>query len=172
VTEAHQCVAHSQGLVDVIERSEMIDIIDGSYQDNTRTVAWRLSYINVEDQQWTGQLQVPGQPSAQSVFRSELAGMYAMITLVHLVVEYDVRHGTVGLACDGIQELEYIFDTDKSVTSAKTYHDLILAMRNMIADSRITWKRRRAKGHQDIPRDQLDIWGRANAESYITVKAF
>jgi hypothetical protein len=130
-------------------------------------------YINVEDQQWTGQLQVPGQPSAQSVFRSELAGMYAMITLVHLIVEYDdVRDGTIGLACDGIQELEYIFDTDKSVTSANTYHDLILAMRNMIADSRITWKRRRAKGHRDIPRDQLDIRGKANDDSYITVKAF
>jgi hypothetical protein len=62
----------------------------------------------MEDQHWTGELLVPGQPSNQLAFRSELAGLYAMITLVHLLVHYyEVRNGTVELACDGIQTLEY-----------------------------------------------------------------
>lgn len=55
---------------------------------------------------------VPGKLSEQSVFRSELVGVYAMITLVHLLVEYyDVRYGTKQLVCNGIHALEYVFDT-------------------------------------------------------------
>jgi hypothetical protein len=42
-----------------------------------------------------------------------------MITLVHLLVDYyEIWNGTVELACDGIQALKYVFDTDNSVTAA------------------------------------------------------
>jgi hypothetical protein len=108
VTEVQQCGANFQDMADSIERSELIGISDGSYKDDMGTSAWRLFYINLEDQQWTGQLLVPGQPSDKSAFRSELAGLYAMITLVNSLVDYyEVRNGTVELARDGIQALEY-----------------------------------------------------------------
>jgi hypothetical protein len=45
-------------------------------------------------------------------------------------------------------------------------------MRKMIADSRITWKRRHVKGHQDIPRDQLDIWRKTNDDCDMDAKPF
>jgi hypothetical protein len=78
----------------------------------------------------TGQLLVPGQPADQSAFRSELAGLYTMITLVNSLVDYyEVRNGTVELACDGIQALEYVFDTKKSITAASNSYDLILEIR-------------------------------------------
>jgi hypothetical protein len=174
VTEVQQCSANFQDLLsDAIERSELIGISDGSYKDDMGTAAWRLFYINSEDQQWTGQLLGSGQPSYQSAFRSELAGLYAMITLVNLLVDYyEVPNGTVELACDGIQALECVFDMDKSVTAANNSYDLILAMRKMIVGSRITWKHQHVKGHQGVPRDQLDIWGRANDECETGAKAF
>jgi hypothetical protein len=104
--EVQQCGANFQDLADAIEHSEMIGISDGSYKDNMGTSECRLFNINMEDQQCTGQLILPGQPSDQSAFRSELAGLYAMITLVHLLVEYyEVQHGTIELACDGNQAL-------------------------------------------------------------------
>jgi hypothetical protein len=147
-----QCRANFQDLAEAIECSEPIGISDGSFKDNMETAAWRLFDINLENQQWTGQLLVPGQSSNQSAFRSELAGLYLMLTIVHLLVEYyDVQSGTVELTCDGIQALEYVFDMDKSVTAANNSYDLIMAMRNMIAESRIIWKRRHVEGHQDIP---------------------
>jgi hypothetical protein len=174
VTEVQQCGAHFQDLAGAIERSELIGIGDGSYKDDMGTAAWRLFYINLEDQQWTGQLLVPGQPADQSAFRSELAGLYAMTTLVNSMVDYyEVPNGAVELACDRIQALEYFFDTKTSVTAANNSYDLILAMRKMIAGSRIrTRKRRHVKGHQDVPQDQLDIWGRANDDCDTDAKAF
>jgi hypothetical protein len=45
-------------------------------------------------------------------------------------------------------------------------------MRKMIVGSRITWKRQHVKGHQDVPRDQLTTWGRANDECDTDAKAF
>jgi hypothetical protein len=130
-------------------------------------------YINLEDQQWTGQLLVPGQPADQSTFRSELAGLYAMITLVNSLVDYyEVRNGTVELACDGIQALEYVFDTETSVAAGNNSYDLILAKRKLIANSRITWKRQHVKGNQDIPREQLNIWVRVNDDCDTDAKAF
>jgi hypothetical protein len=111
VTEVQKCGANFQDLADAIERSELIGIGDGSYKDNMGTAAWRLFYINLEDQKWTGQLLVPTQPADQSAIRLELAGLYAMITLVNSLVDYcEVPNGTVDLACDGIQVLEYVFD--------------------------------------------------------------
>jgi hypothetical protein len=36
------------------------------------------------------------------------------MTLVHFLEDYyEVQNGTLELACDGIQALEYVFDTDK-----------------------------------------------------------
>jgi hypothetical protein len=99
--------------------------------------------------------------------------MCVIITLVYILVEYyDVRHGMIQLACDGIQALHYVFDTDKSVTAANNSHDINLAMRKMIADSRITRKRRHAKGHQDIPWEKLDIWDGANGDCDTDAKTF
>jgi hypothetical protein len=109
----------------------------------------------------------------QSAFKSELVGLYAIITLLNSLVDYyEARNGTFKLACDGIQALEYVFDTKKSVTTANNSYDLILAMIKMIANSRITWKRQHVKVHQDIPRDQLDIWGRAIDDCDMDAKAF
>jgi hypothetical protein len=88
VTGVQKCGANFQDMADSIERSELIGISDRSYKDDMGTAAWRLFYINLEDQQWTGQLLVHGQPADQSAFRSELAGLYAMITLVNSLVDY------------------------------------------------------------------------------------
>jgi hypothetical protein len=68
--------------------------------------------------------------------------------------------------------LEYVFDTYTSVTAANNSYDLILARRKMIADSRITWKRWHVKGHQYIPMDKLDTWGRVNDYCDMDAKSF
>jgi protein-tyrosine-phosphatase len=83
-----------------------------------------------------------------------------------LVEYYDVQSGTVELTSDGIQALAYVFDMDKSVTSANNSYDLIIAMRKMIAESRRIWKWRHVKGHHDIQREQLNDVCDTEAKSF------
>jgi hypothetical protein len=60
VTEVQQCRANFQDLTNAIERSELIGISNGSFNDNMGTAAWRLFDINMEEQQWTGQMMYRG----------------------------------------------------------------------------------------------------------------
>jgi hypothetical protein len=86
-----------------------------------------------------------------------------MFMKIHVLVEQsDVHEVLMELSCDGIQALEYVFSTSKLVTAAVNYHDLILALKKLICESRIKWHYQHIKGREAIPREQLDIWNRAN----------
>jgi hypothetical protein len=68
--------------------------------------------------------------------------------------------------------LYYIFDQHKTATATTKYFDLIMATRKVLDRLPISFSHRHAPAHQDIPRDEIDIWGRANDNCDTYAKAF
>ena len=109
---------------------------------------------------------VPGNPEDQSAFRSELAGLYGIVTAtLYLCSLYEIKSGGITVACDGEVALDYSFDWDHKWLRASTPHlDLIHSIRTMIKLSPLQWKFRHVKGHQDDFVGPLDRWENLNVE--------
>jgi hypothetical protein len=68
--------------------------------------------------------------------------------------------------------LYYIFDRNKKETATTHYFDLIMATRQFMDRLPISFSHRHVPAHQDISRDEMDIWGRANDDCDTDAKAF
>jgi hypothetical protein len=79
----------------------------------------------------TGVNVTPSKQSAQSAFRSELSGLYGVVTGTEVVCKvFHVKTGQITVACDRESALDYVFDWNNSFLLASTLHlDLIVAIR-------------------------------------------
>ena len=142
-----------------------IAVSDGSFKDSFGTSAWTLRG-QTNEQFLTGVNVVPGTDDDQSAFRSELAGIYGIITATNaLCAFHNITGGGITVACDGESALDYVFDWEKKWLKSSTPHsDLIAASRQLIEDSPVQWKFRHVYGHQDDFVGPLDRWATLNVE--------
>ena len=92
-------------IAEAIRLGTCIAISDGSFKDGIGTASWVLEGSSSEGR-IIGQCMSPGQVREQGSYRSELAGQYALATMVNLLCSFfDITSGQVVIACDGLSAL-------------------------------------------------------------------
>ena len=149
-----------------IKQGTVVCVSDGSFKEECGTASWII-----EDgdgtQRIQGKVAVPGYASDQSAYRSELAGLYAIVYVIEtLVGVYGLSKGEVIVGCDGISALQEAIYNNKTATSAQQHFDLISGMQGYITESKVVYKPLHIKGHQDkdTPIGDLDRMAILNIE--------
>ena len=154
------------GILLDIEKGTVVCVSDGSYKDECGTAAWIIE--NDEGtQRIQGKVAVPGFASDQSAYRSELAGLYAIVYVVETLIEvYGLVQGGVSIGCDGLSALQQAVSKIKTATSAQQHFDLISGIQGYIHDSKIIYQPFHIEGHQDekTPLVELDRMAVLNIE--------
>ena len=111
-------------------------------------------------------LAVPGPKKSQSSYRSELAGVYAIIKAVRLLVQkYRLTRGSVQIGCDNISVLKRVFVNLKPASVRDDCWDLLtLVQHELSLIPQINWNWRHIYGHQDKGKsfEELDFWSQRN----------
>jgi hypothetical protein len=168
------CTDNGAGLAQALIQGTAIAVCDGSYKDHFGTAGFVLQHGNRPDFRIVGAHVTPGHPSDINAYRSELGGILAIVIITDAVaVLHDVQAGTIEIGCDCESGITAIFGQDYD-TPKQPHHDLIHEIRRKIAASRITWKYRHVRGHQDalIPYHLLDTWSRLNVEMDSLAKVY
>ncbi len=122
-----------------------------------------------------GSVIAPGNVQVQSPYRSELTGIYATMVIVEKLCQYyNISSGQIELACDGLSALNKAFLYVALISVDEPSYDLLATIRQKWLFSKIQWRIRHVKGHQDedLPLEELDRWGRLNVEMDQKAKAF
>jgi len=91
----------------------------------------------------------PGATRAQGSYWSELSGIYRIITTINAVTTYYQQpQGTVLIVCDGEATLTKSMNQWTSNPLDKQF-DIIHAIKAGIRQTKITWKSKHIKGHQE-----------------------
>ena len=138
-------------------------VSDGSFKDKFGTSAFTI--VDAHVCSIIGLNLVPGHPDDQSAYRSELAGLFAIVLIVNLICSWaDIQAGGIEVGCDGLSALNKAFDTCPLETPGPQF-DLLSALCTMISASPVTWTARHVPGHQDDdPSAKLDWWATKNIE--------
>ena len=69
---------------------------------------------------------------SQSAYRSELARLYGMATMIHTLCKfYQITEGEVELACDGLQALRHMSRMEVTTEANAPQFDLLAAIRRL-----------------------------------------
>jgi hypothetical protein len=143
-------------------------VSDGSFCPNTNkgTAAWCMSPNHTDHSTISAGLAVPGPKKSQSSYRSELAGVYAIIKAVRLLVQkYRLTRGSVQIGCDNISVLKRVFVNLKPASVRDDCWDLLtLVQHELSLIPQIFWNWRHIYGHQDKGKsfEELDFWSQRN----------
>jgi hypothetical protein len=115
----------------------------------------------------------PGRKDYKSAFRSEIGGIYDMAVTIKLICKFFyISNGSVSFGSNCQVALYYIFDRHKTATATTNSFDLIMATRKVLDRLPISFSHRHVPAHQEISRDEMDIWGVANDDCDTDAKAF
>jgi hypothetical protein len=135
-------------ITEAIRDGRCVSVSDVSFKDQYDTSAWAIEAESSVDRckgadippaaasknnRCKGVNIVPGAPSDQSAYRSEVAGLFGIATMVReLCVFHDITAGTVYLGCDGLCVLLSCTNIDYVVKPTSPHFDLITATRAML----------------------------------------
>jgi hypothetical protein len=96
-----------------------------------------------------------------------------MTVAVELICKFFyISKGSVSFGSDCQADLYYIFDLHKTATATTNYFDMIMATTKVLNRLPTSFSHRHVPEHQDISREEMDIWGRANDDYDTDAKAF
>jgi hypothetical protein len=154
-------------IAEAIRQGIAVAVCDGSFKDAFGTAAYVLEGATMA-KRMVVVLVTPGEPSDQSPYRSELSGLYGVVTMVHIIcAQFKITSGAIEVGCDCESALRHVFGTGSRYEAdiADPDYDLRSATRKMLANSPITWKWRHVAGHQDDDGiEDLDRWATLNIE--------
>jgi hypothetical protein len=100
------CSDNVQELAKAITQGHAKAISDGSFKDGRDTSAFSL-FGSTEEPLLIGWNGVPGNPHAQSAYRSKLAGVAGIITAAKLIcARYLITLGTIEVGLDELEALK------------------------------------------------------------------
>jgi hypothetical protein len=151
-----------------IKKGTAIAVSDGSYKDARGTAAFILERSDLKDKKGhiIGVNLIPGEPTDQSAYRSELGGVSGIIETVGILCRlYSIQDGIIEVGLDGEQAMKSLSST-WPLHPRQADYDLLQDIRAKIAKSPITWKWRWVEGHQDDSKNYsgLDRWSQLNVE--------
>jgi hypothetical protein len=113
----------------------------------------------------TGCVQCPGHALDHSLYRSELAGIYAVLTIATKLCEfYHIREGKITIGCDGLSALSASIQDDPFLASDISNFDLISAIYTLRRSTSLAYEAHLVKGHQDNTSTELDYWATLNVQ--------
>jgi hypothetical protein len=132
-----------------ISNGSCLAISDGSFKDQHGTASWTVQGDDSFGALGSSLIS-PGNPEDQSAYRSELAGLFGIATIVDLLCQYhDITGGTVTIGCDGLQALLHATSSVDFTSTRMAQFDLVGATRTMLRRSPVSWKAEHVLGHQD-----------------------
>jgi ribonuclease HI len=132
---------------------------DGSFDDKTKigTAAFQIapSITSVEEKDsYCGATQVPGAPSNQSAYRSELAGVLAVLIILQALCDaHGISEGSIILSLDSQSALAKAKGSWK-LKPRQSDFDILLDIRERTKRLPIKVQYKWIKGHQDEPQSQ------------------
>jgi hypothetical protein len=168
------CHDNGQNIAEALRQGTAIAVCDGSYKDQFGTAGFVLQRGDSKDARITGAHVTPGHPDDINPYRSELGGILAIVIVTEAVTTlHHIQKGVIEVGCDCQSGITAIFVHEYD-TPKQPHHDLIHEIRQKIANSRITWKFRHVRGHQDnhVSYQHLDLWGQLNVEMDSLAKAY
>jgi hypothetical protein len=160
----------SQGII----LGKAVAVCNGSYKDQFGTAGFVIQNGNNQEQRITGANVTPGHPNKMNPYRSEIAGIFAIVVIIEAIASFhDLQEGIIELGCDCELGITAIF-THKYDTPKQPHHDLIYEIHQKIENSKLTWNYRHVRGHQDkhATYNMLDMWGQLNVEMDTLAKVY
>jgi hypothetical protein len=164
---------NGQELAHSIQQGFAKAVSDGSFKNQRGTSAFSL-FGSTEEPLLIGWNGVPGTLTAQSAYRSELAGIAAIITAAKLLVtRFSLSHGAIKIGLDGSEALNQA-GGNWPLVPAQADFDMLSDIRRRLALSPIKWTWHWIRGHQDKhkPLRFLDFWARQNVYMDALAKSF
>jgi hypothetical protein len=168
------CPDNGKTIATAMIQGNAIAVCDGSYKDRFRTAGYVIQKWDSQLNRVTGAHVTPGHPDEMNPYRSELGGILAIVAVADAIaVFHDVSTGTIELGCDCKSALTAIFEHAYN-TPKQPHHDLIHEICRKIAASKLTWKFRHVRGHQDKHTSYqfLDMWGQMNVKMDSLAKVY
>ncbi len=168
------CPDNGTAIARAIIQGNAVAVCDGSFKEEFGTAGFVFQQGNTNDLRITGAHVTPGHSDEINPYRSELGGILAVVIVAEaLVLFHDIREGTIEVGCDCESGITTVFEHEYD-TPKQPHNDIIHELRQKIANSRLTWKCRHIKGHQDkhVPYHLLDMWGQLNVEMDSLAKAY
>ncbi len=147
-----------------LEKGSLRIVSDGSFKQMYGAAAVRITTRSMKHSIWIT-CQTPGLPDSQSAYRSELAGILAALSVVHLLAQVYKVSGSATFACDGKSALDNAF-SDSVLHPKQAQFDVLSAIRGIRDECPVTWSTTHVMGHADRlkPWSQLTWWERRNVE--------
>jgi hypothetical protein len=156
-------------------KSTFIDVIavsDGSFKDMHGTASWRISLRQSTSYLLVSAI-VPGPPSCQSAYRSELMGLYGICLSLWGIQQFFGCTISVEIGCDGLSAISSCQNGLDVLNPNTSHFDLISATRHFVRQLRGNVQWRHIKGHQDEdPLSVLDIWAQHNIQMDTAAKDY
>ena len=152
-------------LIKALQQGALAAFSDGSaLESQAGTCAWGLATAPDELASLAAGFRIPGPPTAHCSFRSELAGVIGIATLLRAIaLWFPDLAGTVHFATDSDSVLGRVFRRPTPATVADHSWDLLSHCRWLLDGlPKVRWQAFHVKGHQDQTTSQLDIWARRN----------
>jgi hypothetical protein len=141
------------------------EVSDGSFKDSYGTAAWIIKGSGGDNPL------CPGLENDHSSYRSKLAGIYAIITVVnHLCSYYKIKEGVITLGCDGDSALQKSFSSLLDMDD--TDRDMIAAIHAAVDRLPVKGTKHYIKGHQDKEAKALDKWAEIHVAMDSKAKQF
>ena len=141
-----------------IATGKAVGVSDGSFKDEAGTAAWIIEN-ELGTQRIMGTVVVPGYGSDQSAYRSEIAGLYAMVLVVEMIKEvWGLSKGGILMGCDGIEALNQSLNIQKNMTVChQQQFDILSGIQGYVRTSNIEYLPFHVKGHQDSKKKLEDL---------------
>ena len=93
-------------IIEDIVKGMAIGVSDGSFKDKFGTASWVIEN-EYSTQRILGDCILPGFPSDQSAYRSEIGGIYALVLVVDIIKDmWNIKSGSIEIGCDGLNALQ------------------------------------------------------------------
>ena len=137
-------------LVEDIRNGKAVGVSDGSFKDEIGTAAWIIENAS-GTQRIMGRVHVPCHPSDQSAYRSEIAGLYAMVMVAESIKKtWALKEGNITIGCDGLISLNEAFEyVSRPTLCCQQQFDLLSGIQGYLRQSELTYIPKHVKGHQD-----------------------
>jgi len=116
----------------------IIAVSDGSFKQTFGTASWTVGTEDHSHLLW-GSVVCPGGASDQSAYRSELTGLYVIMTVVnHLCEFYTIEEGSVEIGCDGLSALQTAFEQGTALSTDIPDYDIVGAIYRLRMTSKVS----------------------------------
>ena len=161
-------------IIEAINNGTATGVCDGSYKEHFGTAAFCLCATTHTRSRIIGCNVTPGHPDDLTPYRSELGGIYGIVSVVHdLVKKYGITSGSITVACDCLSALKTIFEHSSDSPSQPDF-DLVHDIRTFVQSSPIEWKWKHIYGHQDThcSYQSLDWLAQTNIQMDLLAKQY